>query len=49
VGFDLVAQDEIGYRVAALGLVELAAEGGESLGSAWRGERVEPDEQLAVA
>jgi hypothetical protein len=49
VGFDLVAQDEIGARVAGLGLVELVAEGGECLGPPGRGERVEPDEQFAVA
>jgi hypothetical protein len=48
VGFDSVAQDEIGARVAGLGLVELVAEGGECLGPAGGGERVEPDEQLAV-
>ncbi len=48
MGFDLVAQDEIGARVAGLGLVELVAEGGECLGPPGRGERVEPDEQLAV-
>ena len=29
LGFDHVAQDEIGARVAGLGLVELVAEGGE--------------------
>jgi hypothetical protein len=48
VGFDFVAQDEIGARVAGLGLVELVAEGGQGLGPPGRGERVEPDEQLAV-
>jgi hypothetical protein len=48
VGFDLVAQDEIGARVAGLGVVELVAEGGECLGAPGRGEGVEPDEQLAV-
>jgi len=48
VGFDLVAQDEIGARVAGLGLVELVAEGGECLGPPGRGERVKPDEQLAI-
>ena len=49
MGFDLVAQDEIGARVAGLGLVELVAEGGECLGPPGRGERVEPDEQSAGA
>jgi len=41
--FDLVAQEEIGARVAGLGLVELVADGGEGVGPAGRGERVEPD------
>ena len=41
-------QDEIGAWVAGLGLVELVAECGEWLGAPGRGERVEPDEQLAV-
>ena len=49
MGFDLVAQDEIGAGVVACGLVELVAEGGECLGPARGGERVEPDEQFAVA
>ena len=49
MGFDFVAQDEIGAGVAACGLVELVAEGGECLGSPGRGERVELDEQLAGA
>ena len=49
MGFDLVAQDEIGARVAAFGLVELVAEGGEGLAALGRGERIEPDEQLARA
>ena len=49
MGFDLVAQDEIGARVAGLGLVELVAEGGQGLGAPGRGERVETDEQFAVA
>ena len=48
MGFDLVAQDKVGARVAGLGLVELVAEGGECLGPPGRGERVEPDKQLAV-
>ena len=48
MGFDLVAQDEIGAGVAACGLVELVAEGGECLGSPGGGERVEADEQFAV-
>jgi hypothetical protein len=39
MGFDLVVQDEIGAGVAACGLVELVAEGGECLGSPGRGER----------
>ena len=42
-------QEEIGARIAGLGLVELVAEGGQCLGAARGGERVEPDEQLAVA
>jgi hypothetical protein len=33
VGFDLVAQGEIGARVAGLGLGELVAEGGQGLGA----------------
>jgi hypothetical protein len=45
--FDLIAQGEIGAGIAGLGLVELVAEGGEGLGAPGRGERVEPDEQLA--
>ena len=48
MGSDLVTQDEIGAGIAGLGLVELVAEGGEGLGLPGRGERVEPDEQLAV-
>jgi hypothetical protein len=32
-GFDLVAQGEIGARVAGLGLGELVAEGGQGLGA----------------
>ena len=47
--FDLVAQDKAGAGVAGLGLVELVAEGGEGVGSPGRGERVEADEQFAVA
>ena len=34
-------------RAAGLGVVELLAEGGERLGPAGRGERIEPDEQDA--
>ena len=49
MGFDLVAQDEIGARIAAFGLGELVAERGQGLGAPGRGERVEPDEQMAVA
>jgi DDE family transposase len=49
VGFDLVAEDEVGAGIAALGLVELVAEGGQGLGAPGRGERVEPDEQFAGA
>jgi hypothetical protein len=49
VWLDLVAQDEVGAGVAGLGLAELLAERGEGLGAPRRGERVEPDEQLAVA
>jgi hypothetical protein len=48
VGFDSVAQDEIGAGVAGLGLVELVAKGGQCLGPPGRGEGVEPDEQLAI-
>ena len=48
MGFDLVAQGEIGAGIAGPGLAELVAEGGQGLGPAGRGERVEPDEQLAV-
>lgn len=47
--FDLVTQDEVGAGVAAWGLVELVAEGVECLGAPWGGERVEADEQFAVA
>ena len=47
MGFDLVAQDEIGARVVAFGLGELVAERGQGLGAPGRGERVEPDEQFA--
>jgi hypothetical protein len=49
MGFDLIAQDEIGAGVAGLGLVELVTDGGQGLGPPGRGERVEPDEQFAVA
>ena len=49
VGFDLVAQDEIGAGVAGAGGGELVAEGGQGCGPPGRGERVEPDEQFAVA
>ena len=50
VGLDLVAQDEVGAGIAgASGGVELVAECGQGLGAAGRGERVEPDEQLAGA
>ena len=49
MGFDLVAQGEIGARVAGLGLGELGAEGGQGLGAPGGGERVEADEQFAVA
>ncbi len=48
MGFDLVAQDEVGAWVAGLGVVELVAECGQGLGAPGRGERVEPDEQVAV-
>lgn len=47
--FDLVAQDQVGAGVAGPGLADLVAEGGEGLGSPGRGERVEADEQFAVA
>jgi hypothetical protein len=49
VGLDVVAQDEIGAGGSNAGLAELAAEGGQGLGAPWGGERVEADEQLAVA
>ena len=49
MGLDLVAEGEIGAGVASLGGVELVAEGGEGLGAAGCGERVEADEQFAVA
>ncbi len=48
-GLDLVAQDEICAGVAGLGGVELVAEGGEGAAAPWRGERLEPDAQDAVA
>jgi hypothetical protein len=38
VGLDLVVQDQPGAGVVAAGVVELVAEGGESLGPAWGGE-----------
>jgi hypothetical protein len=49
MGFDLVAQSEVGAGIAASGLVELFAEGGHRLGAPRGSERVEPDEQLAGA
>ncbi len=49
MGFDLVAQDEIGAGVAGASGAELVAERGEGLGAPWGGERVEPDQQFAVA
>ena len=49
MGFDLVAQEEIGAGIGASGLVELFPEGGQRLGATRGGERVEPDEQLAGA
>jgi uncharacterized spore protein YtfJ len=48
VGFDLVAQDEVGAGVAGAGGGELVAERGQGLGAAGCGERVEPDDRLAV-
>ena len=49
MGFDLVTKDEVGAGGVAWGLVELVAKGGECLGAPWGGERVEADEQFAVA
>ena len=51
LGRDLtsVAQDEVGAGIADAGGGELVAERGEGLGAPGRGERVEPDEQLAGA
>ena len=49
MGFDLVAQDEVGAGIAGADSGELVAERGQGLGAAGRGERVEPDEQFAVA
>ena len=48
MGFDLVAQDEIGTGIAGDGGGELVAERGQGLGAPGGGERVEPDEQFAV-
>jgi len=39
MGFDLVAQEEIGAGIGASGLVELVAEGGQRLGAPRGGER----------
>jgi hypothetical protein len=47
-GFDLVSEDEAGAGIAGASGGELVAEGGQGLGAPRRGERVEPDEQLAV-
>ena len=49
MGFDLVGQDEVGAGIAGAGGGELVAERSQGLGAAGRGERVEPDDQLAVA
>ena len=49
MGFDLIAQDEASAGVAGSGLGELVAESGQSLGAPWGGERVEADEQFALA
>ena len=40
MGFDLVAQDEVGAGIAGAGGGELLAERGQCLGAAGRGERV---------
>ena len=49
MGFDIVAEDEIGAGVAGAGGGELVAEGGSGLGAPGCGERVEPDDQFTGA
>ena len=49
MGFDLVAQDEVGVGIAGAGGGELVAERGQGLGAPGCGKRVEPDEQEAAA
>ena len=49
MGFDLVAEDEVGAGIASASGGELVAERGQGLGAPGRGERVEPDDELAVA
>jgi hypothetical protein len=49
VVLDLVAQGQLGARVAGRGGVELLAEREEGAGTARRGERVEADGEGAVA
>ena len=49
MGFDLVAEDEIGAGLAGAGGGELVAELGQGLGASGGGERVKPDEELAGA
>lgn len=49
MGLDFEAQDQIGSGAAGLGLVELVAEAAMAWGSPGCGERVEADEQFAVA
>ena len=47
VGFDAVAQREVGARVVGAGVVEGLAELSDGGGVAWRGQWVEPDVQGA--
>jgi len=47
VGFDAVAQREVGARLVGAGVVEGLAELGDGGGVAWRGQWVEPDVQGA--
>ena len=45
MGFDAVAQGQVGAGVDGVGVVEDVAEFGDGGGVPWRGQRVEPDIQ----